>query len=128
MIPEADEVLKEIIRDIVAQANDHTRPTATPGDAQAPAVATPKPLITETLAAFVLRALVINPKEGFDMSKELSQNEVKKLIQVRSSIAKPLLTPRRNAWRNCRKTRISPLRQSRCKCISMRISQRSKIT
>ena len=77
MIPEADDVLKDIIRDIVAQANERAK-TENNSNRQSP-----KRQISETLAAFVLRALVIHPDEGIDMTKELSQDEVKALIQVR---------------------------------------------
>ena len=38
--------------------------------------------ITETLAAFMIRAVVLNPKYDFDVSKEMSRSDVDRLINV----------------------------------------------
>ena len=38
--------------------------------------------ITETLAAFVVRAVIMDPQYNFDISQQLNRNEVDRLIQV----------------------------------------------
>lgn len=39
--------------------------------------------VTDTLAAFMIRAVVLNPDNGFNPEKEMSRAEVDRLIKVR---------------------------------------------
>lgn len=40
-------------------------------------------LVTETLAAFVLRSVAMDPRNSFDMNYEFTSKEVERLVQVR---------------------------------------------
>lgn len=98
---EVEDVLRTIVKEIVLAANyarsrikykTSTPPTGaadgakpTTADTKAPAqVQAPAPpyRITETLAAFIVRAIVMNPANGFDISAPLPKPEIERLIKV----------------------------------------------
>jgi hypothetical protein len=93
----SDDVIRHIIKEIIARCTpaaaadagaDHPpgSPSGSPeGHRHSDAVREPTFLITETLAAFMVRAIVVDPSLGFKVDKELSKAEVERLVQVRKA-------------------------------------------
>ncbi|KAI8911385.1 hypothetical protein DFJ77DRAFT_469813 [Powellomyces hirtus] len=77
----SDEVIRYIIRETVARASAllKARRDAAPTDS----IDAANPVIvTETLAAFLVRAVVLDPRNDFRPDRELGRDEVDRLIQL----------------------------------------------
>lgn len=94
MSASSDDIIRHIIRDIVARASTILKFRR--GESQPSTVAEPGPdgsagtqqaaepgHVTETLAAFMVRAVVLDPRNEFKIERELGKDEVDRLIKVR---------------------------------------------
>jgi hypothetical protein len=70
-----DAVVRHILRSIVTKVQSLRKPVRGKGPPLFP--------ITDTLAAFVVRATVLNPHQGFRLEAVFSKNDVDRLIDVR---------------------------------------------
>lgn len=98
MSSSSDEIIRHIIRDIVARAGSVLKsrriPTRPPTAAGQGTSAAPDAIasgvqpnaepthVTETLAAFMVRAVVLDPRNDFRIERELGKDEVERLIRV----------------------------------------------
>jgi hypothetical protein len=93
----SEDIINHIIRDIVAKSTTILRQTtkANPSSLVLPADAVStdifvggilsynqKTFVTDTLAAFIIRSVVLDPNNGFGSEQEMTTEQVDKLIQV----------------------------------------------
>jgi tRNA G10 N-methylase Trm11 len=75
----SDQVINQIIQTIVTLATEKTRNETIEQEKQSKLQ---NYQITDTLAAFMIRAIVLDPNYGFNAEKEMSREQVNRLIDV----------------------------------------------
>ncbi|KAI9095273.1 hypothetical protein DFS34DRAFT_662809 [Phlyctochytrium arcticum] len=96
MSASSDDIIRHIIRDIVSRSTsllksryahaEHAAATAAakdPSSASASQYRAPGDVhVTETVAAFIVRAVVLDPRNSFRIEEELGRDEVERLIKI----------------------------------------------
>ncbi|KAJ3168655.1 hypothetical protein HDU88_001548 [Geranomyces variabilis] len=77
----SDEVIRYIIRETVSRASAVLKARRDAASSESQDAASPV-IVTETLAAFLVRAIVLDPRNDFRADKELGRDEVDRLIQL----------------------------------------------
>ena len=77
----SEEIIRNIIRDIVSRSSTVIKTRRTTAVVSEKKVHTWQ--VTETLAAFMVRSIVLDPRCGFNVNEEMDRGAVERLIQVR---------------------------------------------
>lgn len=107
---QAETVIKNIIREIVQECTSHGQ------------------VVSETLVAFTVKAIVLDPDNQFHVDRQLTKDDVQKLINVSAPSPVPvcvLLVADKNslcvcscAWSGCWTCAHRRWTRSRCRCTS----------
>ncbi len=105
---QAETVIKNIIREIVQECTSHGQ------------------VVSETLVAFTVKAIVLDPDNQFHVDRQLTKDDVQKLINVSAPFPlSPVCLADKNslpvcscAWSGCWTCARRRWTRSRCRCTS----------